>query len=160
MMKLTKIITVAFCLILFLCGCSARSIVSSQNISNIQVATTSSEDVKASSQGATTSSKDTASSSWANYDTKILYPDDLPQGEAINISEAVNTVYDKFKTQDNANIRYSCDRIDFINNRIYYIITRFEDKSTHTATVGYYAVDVFTGEAYDTKVLTDLIAMD
>ncbi|MCL2882531.1 MAG: hypothetical protein FWF45_06575 [Coriobacteriia bacterium] len=47
----------------------------------------------------------------------------------------------------------------FINGRIYYIFKRYEDRPTHTATLGYYAVDVFTGEVFDTKMLTDLIKL-
>jgi len=95
----------------------------------------------------------------ANYTTKMLYSEGLPNSKTIEIDTAVSYVIDKFRTRDTGNTRYRFEKIDFINNRIYYIIRRFEDRPDHIVTLGYYAVDVFTGEVFDTKGLMDLVKL-
>jgi len=99
-------------------------------------------------------------SSAANYNIKILYPNGMPEGETINVNTAVAHVEDKFKSIDTENISYWFENIEFINDRIYYIFRRFEDRAEHIVTLGYYAVDVFTGEVFDTEILTDLIKIE
>lgn len=101
-----------------------------------------------------------STSSSADYNTKVLYPEGIPKGETISMDAAVDLVIKKFKNEDNDSVRYSGERIEFINGRVYYIFRRFEDKPTHITTLGYYAVDVFTGEVFDTKMLTDLVKLD
>ena len=103
---------------------------------------------------------DSELSSTTNYNVKALYPNGIPESEAVNINIAIGHVEDKFKAIDTENIKYWIENIEFINDRIYYIFRRFEDKPENIVTLGYYAVDVFTGEVFDTKVLTDLIKLD
>lgn len=134
MTKLTKIIPFFLVILFLLIGCSKKS--------NPSIST--SDD----------------SSTTANYNVKVLYPNGLPESEAISIDVAKNNLINKFTVHQNENINYNIENIELINDRIYYIFICFENKPEHIVTLGYYAVDVFTGEVFDTKVLTDLVKLD
>lgn len=111
-------------------------------------------------QSPSISASDASLEAMANYNVKLLYPNGLPESETISVDIAKNNVINKLKVDENDYINYSIENIELINDRIYYIFRRLENRPEHIVTLGYYAVDVFTGEVFDTKGLTDLIKLD
>lgn len=101
------------------------------------------------------SSSEVSNVSTANYTEKSVYPNGLPDGEPISIADAIAKLKDKLKPADSK--LFDCTSIDFINGKAYYLIRGFEDYSDRQVTVGWYAVDVFTGEAFNTNGQTDLV---
>ena len=85
----------------------------------------------------------------------VVYPEGLPEGISVKISEAEQMLVSKLGNDDEK--LFYCDCVDFINGRCYYIFRGYNNLPDHIATFGWYAVDVFTGEAYDTMTLTDLV---
>ena len=95
-------------------------------------------------------------SSIKNDSASVVYPKGLPEGTPINISEAEQILFSKIGNDDEAQL-FECDSVNFINGRCYYIFRGYNNLPDHIATFGWFAVDVFTGEAYDTLTLTDLV---
>lgn len=77
--------------------------------------------------------------------------------KTIYINEAAAKLDEKIKASDNVHL--SCEKVEFHNvgseRRCYYIFRYYNDFPDHRATVGWYAVDVETGECFDTHVLTE-----
>lgn len=71
----------------------------------------------------------------------------------ISIDEAYANLSQKIQ---NDNLYISIESADFYNERCYYIFRCFEDYEDRRVTVAWYAVDVETGECFDTNVLTEL----
>lgn len=81
--------------------------------------------------------------------------------KTINIDKAAENLDKKLQDPD---IHLRCESVEFNNidleNRCYYIFRGYNDFSDHRATVGWYAVDVETGECFNTNVLTEWTAME
>ncbi|MCL1982773.1 MAG: hypothetical protein FWG53_06795 [Clostridiales bacterium] len=111
--------------------------------------------------GCTNNTKDISQSSGSsdstlvNYTERMAYPEGLPEGKPISIWETIEFLQDTLKPIEIQ--RFDCDTIDFINGRAYYIVREYEDYDDRQVTIGWYAVDAFTGETFDTNVLTDLV---
>lgn len=86
----------------------------------------------------------------------IYHSDNTWLADTISISEAVKVLSEKTDNGD-PNRHFICENIDFYNDKCYYIFRCYNDFTDHRATVGWYAVDVLTGECFDTVTLTDLV---
>lgn len=71
----------------------------------------------------------------------------------INVDEAYANLSQKIQ---NDNLHLSLENVEFYNEQCYYIFRCFEDYEDRRVTVAWYAVDVETGECFDTNVLTEL----
>lgn len=71
----------------------------------------------------------------------------------ISINEAAANLSPKI---ENDNFHLSCESVDLYNERYYYIFRCFEDYDDRRVTIAWYAVDIETGECFDTNVLTEL----
>ena len=94
----------------------------------------------------------------ANYMPEFVYPDGLPNTQTISISDAIYALEQKIDMGENTFL--SCESVEFINERAFYIIRKVEDYPDRIVTVGWYAVDIFSSEVFDTVGLMDLIELE
>lgn len=96
---------------------------------------------------------------YANYRVDFIYPEGLSYEKPIELDPAVKNLTKKLNFSGERR-RYSLERVDFINDRVYYIIRGYEDHPEHIFTFGYYAIDVLTGSLYYTEGLTNLVQIE
>lgn len=72
----------------------------------------------------------------------------------ISISRASELLWLNLPESDNRHISY-CKRQKF-DDRTYYVFRSYEDYDDRRVTTGWYAVDIFRGDCYNTNVLTEL----
>ena len=95
----------------------------------------------------------------ANYMPKFIYPDGLPNNaQTISISDAIYALEQEIEMEENTFL--TCESVEFINERAFYIIRKIEDYPDRMVTVGWYAVDVFSSKVFDTMGLMDLIEIE
>jgi hypothetical protein len=87
--------------------------------------------------------------------SNIYNSENMWLGKTISIAEAENILSSQINSE-NKNRHLICQSVDFYNGRCYYIFRCFDDFPDHTVTVAWYAVDVLTGECYDTISWVDL----
>lgn len=131
-MKFAKIILI-ICLVLLFCGCSdeAKEITSQNDgfVSNYS-------DVSIVSD---------VSSLQHNKGDRIVYPEGLPDSKIISIDEAEIAV-ERLIESDVA--FFKCERVEFIEQKAYYLISRNENQPDRVVRTGWYAVDIFNGNVY------------
>lgn len=72
----------------------------------------------------------------------------------ISVSRAAELLWNGLEKYDNRHISYY-NRQKF-DDRTYYVFRSYEDYDDRRVTTGWYAVDIFTGDCYNTNVLTEL----
>ena len=115
-------------------------------------------DAQSQSSNVEADASDSDAQSYANYTPRPLYPAGIPSEEPISIGEATLKVTE-IVGENIPESKFSCESVDLINERIYYIFRGYNDFPDRIATFGYYAVDIFTGDVFDTNVLTDLVPL-
>lgn len=73
---------------------------------------------------------------------------------AISVSRASELLWLNLPESDNRHISYY--KRQKFDNRTYYVFRSSEDYDDRRVTTGWYAVDIFTGDCYNTNVLTEL----
>lgn len=141
-----SIVTSLFCIFLLFNGCTQES--QSSNLVN-----GSSLYVTDNSEDKTITEIDFATQN------NIYYINNNWLDNVISVTEAEDTLSTKTDNGD-PNRCFVCESVDFYNGRCYYIFRCFNDFIDHRVTVGWYAVDVLTGECFDTIAKVDLIPID
>lgn len=72
----------------------------------------------------------------------------------ISVSRASERLWLNIEKYDNRHISYNGRR--HFDDRTYYVFQSYEDYDDRHVTTGYYAVDIFTGDCYNTNALTEL----
>lgn len=90
--------------------------------------------------------------------SKEEYVNPVESNKIINIDKASANLNDKLQpTEDNVHL--VCERVEFHSTgeemRCFYIFRRYENYPDHCVTIGWYVVDIETGECFDTNVLTE-----
>ncbi|MDE5569331.1 MAG: hypothetical protein K2I82_01585, partial [Ruminococcus sp.] len=75
----------------------------------------------------------------------------------ISVSRASELLWNGLEKYDNRHISYY-NRQKF-DDRTYYVFRSYEDYANRRVTTGWYAVDIFTGDCYNTNVLTELTSL-
>jgi|GEM_PF-4934356 len=71
------------------------------------------------------------------------------KSETLSITQAEKIVFDLVGNDDRRNI-VQCEQVIFRNDKYYYQIKMYNNVPEKTTVIGWYAVDVFTGEVFDT----------
>lgn len=88
----------------------------------------------------------------------------VESNKIIGIDEATTDLRKKLDIIEEENMHLVCTRVEFYSvdeeMRCFYIFRRFEDYPDYRVTTGWYAVDIETGECFDTNVLTEWSALE